>query len=425
MIKVLHLSYSKSNTGAGIAANRIHSCIHKFGNKEIKSILRINRSEKNQKDVIATSNKLSIIYNIFKKYFERLFIKFINYPDNNFHSISGFPSLKHNEINKLNIDIIHIHWIQHEMISIEEIGKIKYPIIWTLHDCWPFCSTEHYPLDDKDVRYTNGYKIENIFKFSEYVDKICFKRKKNNWGKNISLIAPSKWIGSCAKNSLLMKDKKVVVIPNPIDTEAFSPKNKIDARKFLKINPHKKVILFGSIDGGIDPRKGADLLKEVLKLLTIPKNEFQLLIFGNKKKDRNVFKEDSIEIINLGKIESIQKLAITYSAADLFVIPSRIESFGQTAAEAQSCGTPVIGFGIGGLKDIVINAESGFLIEPYNCKKMAKTIENYLKDDQKISKLSKASRYNALNNFNYKKVAESHLRLYKQVLDYGKSEFNK
>ena len=77
------------------------------------------------------------------------------------------------------------------------------------------------------------------------------------------------------------------------------------------------------------------------------------------------------------------------------------------------------------MKDIVINAESGFLIEPYNCKKMAKTIENYLKDDQKISKLSKASRYNALNNFNYKKVAESHLRLYKQVLNYGKSEFNK
>ena len=78
-----------------------------------------------------------------------------------------------------------------------------------------------------------------------------------------------------------------------------------------------------------------------------------------------------------------------------------------------------------GYKDIVINAESGFLIEPYNCKKMAKTIENYLKDEKKISKLSKASRYNALNNFNYKKVAESHLRLYKQVLDYGKSEFNK
>ena len=158
------------------------------------------------------------------------------YEDHIFHSISAFPSLKHNEINNLNIDLVHIHWVQHETISIEEIGKIKFPIVWTLQDCWPFSSTEHYQRNSQDKRYINGYRIKNIFALSEYVDKYCFLRKKLSWRNYISLIAPSKWIGNCAKNSLLMKDKKIVIIPNPINTEVFIPINKNNARKSLKLN---------------------------------------------------------------------------------------------------------------------------------------------------------------------------------------------
>ncbi|MCR8538758.1 MAG: glycosyltransferase [Prochlorococcus marinus CUG1439] len=419
MIRILHLSYCDKNSGAGIAANRIHNCICDQNELGIKSILRINTPGNHNSKTIGTKKSISIFFNFFKKYLERILIKIFKYDDNVFHSISVFPSLKHEEINNLDIDLVHIHWVQHETISIEEIGKIKFPIVWTLHDCWPFSATEHYQKDNLDQRYIRGYKIKKLFKLSDYIDKLCFYRKKYSWENNINLIAPSKWIADCAKNSLLMKDRKITVIPNPINTKIFKPINKRSARESLKLKLNKKVILFGSIDGGEDPRKGADLLIDLLKFLTFKKKDIQIVIFGKKNKSQNIFKNTNFEIINLGKINSSNKMSIIYSAADVFIIPSRIESFGQTAAEAQSCGTPVAGFDIGGLKDIIKHGENGILIEPFNSKKLALALESLLKKEDKISKLSKASRKNALAKWDHRKVGKSHLDFYKNILGYG------
>ncbi len=418
MIRILHLSYCDRNTGAGIAAKRIHNCICDYNDSEIKSYLRLNTNGIDNRNTIYTKNLITNFYNLFKKYLERIIVKLIKYEDNKFHSISALPSLKHLEINNLDIDLVHIHWVQHETISIEEIGKIKFPVVWTLHDFWPFSATEHYQIDEIDKRYIEGYKIKNIFRISQHVDKLCFLRKKINWGNNIKLIAPSKWIKDCSKNSLLMNDKEIKIIPNPIDTKVFRPINKNTAKRFLKIDPKKKVILFGSIDGGKDPRKGADLLLDVLKSLKVKRELIQIVIFGKKNKFQNIFKNSNFEVLNLGKINSDKRIATIYSAADIFIIPSRIESFGQTAAEAQSCGTPVIGFNIGGLKDIIKNNKNGILIDPFNSKEMALAIENLLKKEEKLFKLSKASRENAIDNFDYRKVAKSHIDFYKKIINY-------
>ena len=99
-------------------------------------------------------------------------------------------------------------------------------------------------------------------------------------------------------------------------------------------------------------------------------------------------------------------------------MPSRIESFGQTAAEAQSCGTPVVGFDIGGLKDIVENNKNGILIEPYKINKMAFAIDKLLSNKEELQRLSYASRENAINNWHYKKVAKSYINFYKNILNY-------
>ena len=122
MIRILHLSYCESKTGAGIAAKRIHDCIWNYDDPDIKSFLRINTIKGNNQNIINTNKSITNFYNFLKKYLERILIKLFKYEDHIFHSISAFPSLKHNEINNLNIDLVHIHWVQHETISIEEIG---------------------------------------------------------------------------------------------------------------------------------------------------------------------------------------------------------------------------------------------------------------------------------------------------------------
>ncbi len=125
-----------------------------------------------------------------------------------------------------------------------------------------------------------------------------------------------------------------------------------------------------------------------LKFLNFKKDDIQIVIFGKEKNDQDIFNNSFFAIKHLGIINSINKLTTIYSAADIFIIPSRIESFGQTAAEAQSCGTPVAGFNIGGLKDIIDHNKNGILIEPFKTKKMALAVENLLQEEEKILKFS-------------------------------------
>ena len=113
------------------------------------------------------------------------------------------------------------------------------------------------------------------------------------------------------------------------------------------------------------------------------KEAIEIVIFGKKNKYQDIFK-NTFDINHLGRINSVEKLSNIYSAADIFIIPSRIESFGQTAAEAQSCGTPVAGFNIGGLKDIIAHNKNGILIEPFKTKKMAIAIEKLLQEEEKF-----------------------------------------
>ena len=102
MIRILHLSYCYKNTGAGIAAKRIHDCIKAYDDPDIKSLLRINTSVDDEQIIIDTKKLIPKFINFLKKYFERIIIKVFNYEDHVFHSISALPSLKHHEINKLN-----------------------------------------------------------------------------------------------------------------------------------------------------------------------------------------------------------------------------------------------------------------------------------------------------------------------------------
>ena len=128
-------------------------------------------------------------------------MKLIKYNDSNFHSLSCLPSTLDQEINKLNAEVINLHWVQHEMISIESIGKIKKPIIWTLHDSWAFSSTEHYP-------YNNENKQNLIHKF---IDNWCMQRKINSW-KNEFTIVCQIYGSQILQKSNLMKNWNINVI---------------------------------------------------------------------------------------------------------------------------------------------------------------------------------------------------------------------
>ena len=148
-IKVQHLSTSERIGGAARAANRLHKCFLENEEKKIFSSMRVSRKTSDEKEIEGPkqifsnklrcfiSNKLNLLSNNDKK---------------TIRSYSFLPSFISNEINKSIYDLVHLHWVQGEFISIEAIGKIRKPLIWTFHDTWPFCGGEHYPLINDYLR---------------------------------------------------------------------------------------------------------------------------------------------------------------------------------------------------------------------------------------------------------------------------------
>ncbi len=173
-MKILSISQNDIEGGANRAAYRIHVGLNKFS-VDNDMLTKYKKS----KDVKVLCNK-SIISKINQAFRERLssYLNKLLYTnpdqvmDNAFLSSNYLPSFFHKKINKSNYQIINLHWVGNDMMSIEDIGKIKKPIVWTFHDMWPFCGVEHYYneyLNTKIPRWKTGYAKKGLFDLSRYV----------------------------------------------------------------------------------------------------------------------------------------------------------------------------------------------------------------------------------------------------------------
>ena len=331
------------------------------------------------------------------------------------HSPSIFPSNWVKHINSSDVDIVHLHWIQNEMLSIKDISKIKKPIVWTLHDMWAFCGAEHYTNDN---RWRESYNSNNRPNYESGFDLNLWtwNRKKKYWKIPIQIITPSNWLTKCAKESTLMKNWPVSVIYNPIDTDQWAPMDKKNARQLLNLSQDANLILFGALGGGKDPRKGYDLLLSALEYLKANNKikKIELVVFGQSKPKSQP--DLGFPIHYSGHLYDDLSLRALYSAADVMIVPSTQEAFGQTASESISCGTPVVAFGVGGLLDIVDHQINGYLAKPFDTRDLANGI-TWVLERSDSNKLGSNAREAAVEKFSEKKISESYLRIYKKLLE--------
>ena len=403
-MKVIHLSNSDIG-GAGRAAYRIHKSLIKIGlNSEMwvnKSIIR-DRSVKSTKSI---ANKFILLI---RRNAKKLLSPIFKTKNSILHSPSFLPSSWVKKINMSNADIVNLHWVQHEMLSVSDISKIKKPIVWTLHDMWTFCGAEHISWDD---RWKKGYYQYNRPTHEKGFDlnRWTWNRKIKYWRKPIQIITPSNWLTKCSKQSKLIGKWPINTIGNPIDTNFWKPKNKSKCREFFKFSNKDKIILYGTYGANFEYHKGFDILKKSLKKLLY--QNIKLVIIGQNI-NKNFF-ELGVKVINIGFINNDKHLRNLYCAADVTVVPSRIESFGQMAAESSACGTPVVAFSTGGLKDIIEHKKTGYLAKSFNSKDLAKGIEWVFSIKKNI--ISKNARKKTLNNFKNEIVAKKYLEIYTKV----------
>jgi glycosyltransferase involved in cell wall biosynthesis len=413
-VRIIHLSYADINGGAFRATYRIHQSLLKQG---FHSRMWVNEKKSNDVTVENLNNKTSKALNKLRhRAINYSLVKMLKTKNKIIHSPSVLQSNWVKYINNSDADIVHLHWIQNEMMSIKDISKIKKPIVWTLHDMWAFCGAEHYTNDN---RWREGYYPNNRpnYELGFDLNRWTWNRKKKYWKFPIQIVTPSNWLAKCVNESALMKSWPILVIANPIDTDQWTPMNKKKARQLLNLSEDANLILFGAAGGEKDPRKGYDLLLSALELIKAKKiiKKFELVVFGQSEPKSPL--DLGFPIHYLGHIDNDHSLRSLYSAADVMAVPSRQDNLPNTAIEAQACGTPVVSFDIGGFPDIINHNINGYLAKPFDTNDLAQGID-WVLNVANYSELCKNARDKALKEFDYKVVAKKYMSLYEKTLIY-------
>jgi glycosyltransferase involved in cell wall biosynthesis len=410
-LKVLTLNSSDSKGGAARAAYRLHHAIRRHG---VDSIMGTNESSTGDWTVQGPSSKWDKAVSRLRPALDVITNNMLETGISGFQSIALVPSSWPKKINDSDINIAHLHWINAEMMSVGDIGRIKKPIVWTLHDMWAFCGSTHYT--ETSTRWQKGYISGNkpIGEARYDIDRWVWQRKFNVWQRSIQIVTPSRWLAECVQNSALMRHWPVSVIPNAIDTDAWKPINKGIARSLLGLPSEVPLILFGAADGGKDPRKGFDLLQSALNHLHGQIDSLHLAVFGQHA-PRNPEKL-GYPVHYAGPLYDDLSLQVLYSAADLLVIPSRQDNLPNTGVESLACGTPIVAFDTCGLPDIVRHQFTGYLAKAFDTEDLAQGIKWVIGDSERHLVLSKNSRNDAVSRFSYSIVAQRYIQLYKEVM---------
>lgn len=249
-MKILFLSTYKTSGGAAIAATRTYSAI---------SNLVYNRPQYNDISLEWRSSSLGTWHNLKNHISQRLFRYLSNASER--QSIDIFYSRIHHAVNKSGCDLVHIHWCHDEFLPIESILKIQKPIVWTLHDHWPFQGSHHLPsippeILDRLLPHTNRTFRPQLFDF----DSWCLRRKSLLSAKDITFTAPSSWLCRRLTQSKLFHSQNCLNIPNPVESVQYLYSDKTRLRNQLGLPTTRRLVLYVANNFTTDVNKGFILL---------------------------------------------------------------------------------------------------------------------------------------------------------------------
>jgi glycosyltransferase involved in cell wall biosynthesis len=313
-------------------------------------------------------------------------------------------------------DIIHLHWVA-RMMRLETLGRFKMPIVWTLHDSWPFTGGCFLPFDCTRYREACGRCPILGSSREDDLSHWVWQRKRTTWQNlNLTLIAPSQWMAQRARASSLFRDRRVEVIPNGLDVSRYQPTNKDRARAHFSLPADKKLLLFGAKSATRDRNKGFHLLVQSLREIAAGKfgSEIELIVFGSSQPDPP--QDLGLKAHYLGWQDDETALALLYAAADVFVLPSLQENLPYAIMEAMACGTPCVTFNLGGIPELIDHKQNGYLARPFEASDLTRGLMWVLGDPERRRTLSAGARRRVMQEFELAKVAERHLSLYRELL---------
>ena len=411
-MKVLIISTSDLNGGAARAAYRLHEALRAGG---VESFMLVFNKISDDPHVISAHYKVAsaekFLYNRLDDYVTR---RFKTDPYVRF-SLGYTSSQVLREIERINPDVINLHWINKGFVSIERLSQFKRPVVWTLHDMWAFTGGCHY--DGGCGKYTQTCGACPVINSSRTKDLSywIYQRKKNAYPllQDLTVVTPSRWLAERVQASSLLGHREVQVIPNALDTTLYHPVTSSGLRKRLSVSEGKPLVLFGSMGAEIDRRKGHTLLMKAVEVLISRRVEFEIAIFGSADERENLFQ--GIRVHSLGKLKDEHALVEAYAAATVTVVPSRQENLGNVIMESLACGTPVVGFNIGGNPDMIAHQENGYLATPLDPEDLANGIVWALQENAH-GELQDTCQHFVQEFSTYPKTAERYENLFSSIL---------
>ena len=319
--------------------------------------------------------------------------------------------------NSFRYDLVHLHWVGAGLVSIGDVRRFQKPVIWTLHDMWPFTGGCHY--SQGCTRYEYGCGTCPILGSTQRYDlsRFTFGLKSRAWRHtDITFVAPSRWLADLASSSLLGQGRRVEVIANGVDVDLFRPHEKYAARKALGLPLNRQLILIANESLGTDPRKGFSLLRGALADVGQDERYQGVDLIAMGADPTGTALSTGIPVHALGFLTAEETMSLVYASADLFVTPSTEENLSNTVLEALACGTPCVAFDIGGMPDMIIDGVNGELVPVVDARALRESIARMLSDGERLSRMATNARRTAEERFDVRHSARAHIELYEDVL---------
>lgn len=421
-MKIVIINTSERIGGAAIAANRLMQALNRNGARA-KMLVRDKQTTDENIITINTSwikkkiNSIRFIRERMAIFFHNKFNRETLFQisiANAGTDISTHPLIKE-------ADIIHLHWINQSFLSLKDIKKLTKlgkPIVWTLHDMWPFTGICHYAgeCDHFNDKCGKCFYLQSQ-KPADLSNEIFNKKKQITDDSSITFITCSRWLMSEAKRSTILKNQSVEAIPNTLNTDIYCPKDKSDIRAKYNLPADKYLILFGALNVA-DKRKGVYYLIEALKYLK-DKNpglsgKIELVVFGKVKQEiADLF---PVTVRSLGYVDNEDKIADLYNAVDLFAISSLEDNLPNTIMEAMACGTPCLGFKTGGIPEMIDHKTNGYLAAYKSIEDFANGIEWIILNSESLN-LRESCLKKVQTEYSQQIVSKKYISLYEKLLN--------
>ena len=418
-MRILHLSTDDVTGGAPRAAYRLHVGLRRLGCDSSMFVAQRKSNDPSVLDFTPPRDFLSRrLRRIRGKKIKRSIRRYCRSSDDVYELFTDDRS-EHgsNVTEQLPLcDVLNLHWIA---------GFIDYrtffaavprhtPMVWTLHDMNPFTGGCHYDNGCGKWRGSCGACPQLGSSDPADLSRQIWERKREAFAKidpgQLHIVTPSLWLAAEAEQSYLLRQLPVRVIPYGVDVEEFAPRNRSFARDVIGVPQHARVILCVA-NFLANRRKGFNLLAKALVRVTDIDSLF-LISVGNGKPAVDA----KIAHLHLGTIENNRLLSLVYSAADIFVIPSLQDNMPNTVLESLACGTPVVGFAVGGIPELVRPGITGLLVPFDNVDELRTAIGNLLKDTAMRAEMSANCRRIAEEQYALEVQTRRYIELYQQLV---------